>query len=523
MEKSRDSRLYVLVSLLVLTLITAYAIRSHLGGLGDHSFWDDEFSHVFAAKGLLASGKPTLPSGWLYTRSLPYTYLVAASFAKLGVSEFSARLPSVIAYLLLIQTVFLVARRFFGWLAATLAVVYLSVDPLLFVFSRISRMYSLFVLLFFIGSYAAFRVSEELFSSENHRMPQWRLSRLIVWSVMALVAFLVSGVVHSLAALFAPALAIYLMLDAFLRRPAGNHASRRAEMVTGAILLALVVGGYLLIADKILEILPPPTVRPAFAYYWEHLATFEPLLLPGALLGTYYSWRQRSRGGLFMVVTVAVGLFAQIVIFADRSNIRYALQYLPFLGILAALGIVSAAESLSAAASKVGAWGKQVTVARLIAVAACVVFVIGRSTIIDKIPSLGYSATPDYTKAFQKIENSGYYESTDVIASTIPMATIYYGGRTEYWVREYNYQHYLLKDYLPGQGDKLTELYSGAALVRNRGEIVTMMAASGSGWLVADSRYRSLSEETRSYIEKKMTLYYQEPDILWVFRWDGRQ
>src|SRR4051794_37651495 len=78
---------------IVLTLLTCAALWIRVNGL---TGWDgtltvDESRLALAARGVLESGVPRLPSGWIYTRGLLATYLTAPSLALVGTSDFAVR------------------------------------------------------------------------------------------------------------------------------------------------------------------------------------------------------------------------------------------------------------------------------------------------------------------------------------------------------------------------------------------------------------------------------------------------
>src|SRR5215207_2563060 len=107
------ARLPAIVAVLLLTVL-ALAVR--LNGLDwrDGDLSTDEARLVLAAKGMLATGLPILPSDRVYTRGLVTIYATAPSVALFGVHDWSARLPSVIAGALLAPATFLLARAVAG-------------------------------------------------------------------------------------------------------------------------------------------------------------------------------------------------------------------------------------------------------------------------------------------------------------------------------------------------------------------------------------------------------------------------
>src|SRR5688500_5357939 len=115
--------LRLVAQLVALVALMALAASVRLAGLAapDGRLNIDEARTVVAADGVLQSGYPLLPSGRIYTRGILNSYLVAPSFALLGRHDFAARLPSVIAGVLLVPAVFLLARALGGGAAGLAA------------------------------------------------------------------------------------------------------------------------------------------------------------------------------------------------------------------------------------------------------------------------------------------------------------------------------------------------------------------------------------------------------------------
>lgn len=135
---------------LLIAVILAVAFL-HLYNLGKFGFWGDEMYHVFTAQSLLEKGTPVFPGGMAYRRALPFTYTVAASFKLLGVSEFSARLPSVLFSLTFIVSTSLVIRRLVDGYTAIVYAMIVGLSPYTLQVTRQCRMYAMFTLFFFFS------------------------------------------------------------------------------------------------------------------------------------------------------------------------------------------------------------------------------------------------------------------------------------------------------------------------------------------------------------------------------------
>src|SRR5215217_5835286 len=149
-------RLPVLAALLVLV---AMAVAVRLNGLDwrDGDLGTDEARLTLAAKGVLATGLPILPSGRLYTRGLVTAYATAPSIALFGVHDWSARLPGIVAGVLLVPAVFLLANAVAGTVPALAAAFLVVVSAPLVAWSRQAWPPATFLLLFTLTAYVGYR------------------------------------------------------------------------------------------------------------------------------------------------------------------------------------------------------------------------------------------------------------------------------------------------------------------------------------------------------------------------------
>jgi hypothetical protein len=140
---------------LLLILALAAVLRSiKLGALG---YWIDEDLTWLAVRGIQEHGVPLLPSGVVYDRAFPYSYLVAAFASLFGATPEGLRLPSLISSLGTIVFVYLLARDLAGRPAGFLAALLLAVSPWEHHYARMARMYAPFVLLVSASLFFALR------------------------------------------------------------------------------------------------------------------------------------------------------------------------------------------------------------------------------------------------------------------------------------------------------------------------------------------------------------------------------
>lgn len=137
--------------------LAAVALSLRLPNLGKLGFWGDELYTVISVEAILEHGYPLLPSGGIYLRYLPWLYIDALFAWLFGLSEFSLRLPFMLANLASIGMSYLLAKRLFGKTIGLITVVLLVFSGWEIEFSRHARMYAAFQFLYITGLYVFYR------------------------------------------------------------------------------------------------------------------------------------------------------------------------------------------------------------------------------------------------------------------------------------------------------------------------------------------------------------------------------
>lgn len=196
----------------------------------------DELYHVLAARGLLETGKPQIAEG-LYERGYFFTWLVALFFRWFGESLAVARLPSLVAVVLLVLLLYLWARREAGPLAGWLVAGLYAISPFAVLIAQFSRFYAIQTLAFTAGCWLVFE-----------------LVRIPVRSFRFASCLLAAGALFGLAASLQPTTylglagvafwAAPILLGRLLARPDLSWTRRAMLLLAVATLLAaaLVIG-----------------------------------------------------------------------------------------------------------------------------------------------------------------------------------------------------------------------------------------------------------------------------------------
>jgi len=208
-------------TLVLLALVIAAGAAVRFWGLGAVGLHGDEKTMGLPAMHLLEHGSPRLPSGMFYPRAVGQLYLMAASVAVFGKSEWALRLPSALCGVLLIALTWTSGRRFLTpvWnLALTAAVALL---PGFIEDAQTARMY-----VFLATSVAGFMTL----------VFEWERSGRAGYLVAAVAVMLVGLQFHTLA-----------IFAAFLVFMPGLLTASRRRLVAGALAFAVIVAGFVAI------------------------------------------------------------------------------------------------------------------------------------------------------------------------------------------------------------------------------------------------------------------------------------
>ena len=131
---------------LVVILTVAFLLRVY--NLGHLGLYGDEDHTFFAVKNILEQGYPAMPSGTIYIRGIIHLAMSTLSAFIFGLSEFSIRLPSVLASLAVICLLFLLARKVGGVRVAVVTTAIYALSAWDIEMARFARMYEVFLALY---------------------------------------------------------------------------------------------------------------------------------------------------------------------------------------------------------------------------------------------------------------------------------------------------------------------------------------------------------------------------------------
>ncbi len=210
-------RLWTATGLFLLVALAIWLRFAGLDNLGLERNEDEDIMGI-AVMGIAEHGEPRFPSGMVYLRSLPITYLMAASTGLLGLNEIGLRAPSALFGTVLVLLTFFVCRRYFGLSTALIAIFLVSVSFWQVDVSRTARMYAPFGVFYLAAVFTAC-----LGYIEGRRRFQW----------LCLLLTILATLVHTLGVVFGG------VLLALALRPSQDRPARAIATINAALLAVI--------------------------------------------------------------------------------------------------------------------------------------------------------------------------------------------------------------------------------------------------------------------------------------------
>ncbi|HMR32197.1 MAG TPA: glycosyltransferase family 39 protein [Geminicoccus sp.] len=399
----------------------------------------DELYHLLAARGLLATGLPSIAEG-LYERGYAYTWIVAQCFRLFGDNLFVARLPAAVSMALLVAAMFWWLRAKAGDMAAWIGAALFATSPFAVGTAQFARFYGPQSLLFFLGTVAAF---EALRGADG---PVRRgIMGMLAAACLAMAAHLQDTTILGIAGLAAwIALALGLPRLADPDVPPG-----RKLLVAGGLLAAAAValtGMWTtgMLAGLWARYRWAPLFNQGdsgqFWFYHGWLSLFYPSLWPATGLLGLLAIVARPGPGLLALVVFAVSFLLNS--FAGPKSLRYLAYAFPFLFAVWGIGIAALwpglrdglrriVEGLAPALGIAASWGTRL--GRGLAACAIAFLLLGNPAWLRTGTLLADISVPpeDPYIRWQQAATalSPWLASAEVVVTTAELETLFHYGR----------------------------------------------------------------------------------------------
>ncbi len=297
----------------------------------------DEYYHILAAKGLLATGEPRIAEG-IYTRVFLHTWLVAQSFRLFGESLATARVPSLIATAVLVAVMFVWLRHEVSTRAAWIGAVLFGISPFAVDMAQFCRFYALQCLAMFATAMLVYAAAKS---------PANELRRRLVLLAVALGPFLLAIYLQPTSLLGAAGLAIWAVAAIGLPWLADPHVPRGRKSLTviGVVLAALATAAFALATGIAADLWRQYNSTPLFNsgdssqfwYYHGWYSLFYPSLWPLTGLLGLFAITVRPMAASMALAVFALGFLLNS--FAAAKSLRYIAYAQPFLFVVWAIAL----------------------------------------------------------------------------------------------------------------------------------------------------------------------------------------
>ena len=503
---------YGILFLCFLIIIGFYLRFNNLGNL---SFWVDEVTTTYAAIGILQQGTPVFPSGMPYTRSILNTSLIAFFFKIFGISEFSARIVSVIFGTLTIPLVYLMGAKVANKRVGLLAAVLITFSVWEILWAREARMYAQFQFFYLLTAYLFF------LGLERNNL------KALLFSVIAFICAFLS---HRLALTFLPVAFIYILLYK-------REVLKIRYVVSGILISAGLALVYMIIRGK-----TPFEYIPSSAPIWGQKPFYFYALTPDlrilfilVVVGIIISmilWKVEVFENKNSNSYLLLNFFIPFIILSLNlwKAPRYAFYIFPLLVLSASYAIdlyiirnvinedvcTQISNKFKIKEELVRNFAFAVLFIMIVLLLMQIAFSVGAFSISQKDHGTIHDGIThsNWKKAGEFVESKRV--EGDKIITTLPHAALYYSGRADYYIKQIEHKGIMNKE---GQ---LVDRHTGAIILTTYDSFMQIVRSS-RGWVIVDykiDRYYT-DPRVREYIRNNMTFHPEgSDDTIEVYSWN---
>lgn len=493
---------------LCLLIVVGFYLR--ISNLGNLSFWADELITTYAAIGIFEHGTPILPSGSIYTRSILNTSLIALSFKIFGVSEFSARIVSVVFGTLTILLVYLLGVKVANKRVGLLAAVLITFSVFEIVWSRQARMYAEFQFFYLLTVYLFYS------GMKNKDI------RILILSA---IAFYFAYLDQRESLTFFPVAIVYLIFSK--RDMLKKRYFKYGSLAVFVLALAYMAkSGIISLKNFVFAEAPLYAQKPFYFYATGETKNLFILLCIGIIISIILLklgvLKCKSKDS-YILLTFFIPFLIISIFYLKES--RYALFIFPFLVICTSIVIdlyvvrniinEDVCERISNTVKLKIGLVRNIKFSILFMIVIFLFIQIASSMNAFHIPKEEHGSVygvlyfSNWKKGCDYVEPR--YVEGDKIMTTLPLATMYYCGKADYFLRQFEYK---------GQGPVI-DSYSGA-ITLNTYEYFMEIINNSKGWIIADNRIDTYFTDprVRNYIRKNMTFHPDGSDnTIEVYSW----
>lgn len=518
------------------------------------SLYVDEANTIFSAESFLKIGRDLFPSGIVNGRGELHTAIVALVFRFLGISEKTARIPSVFFGLLSIFMVYFLGRKVFNRKVGLLTAFFVAFSHFEIGWSRTARMYTLLQFLsllilyiFLLGFERSSQWGKIHTATEGKRFSLTKVKRFLKRNQIAPLWILICGFliwlnafkVHLLGTLLLGGFFIYITIMAFILFVTETNVKRyinKYSIFTFGTLVIAVMGWVFVpyIQSKIhyfLSYTPPWAQGSSTAQGRFYLFDFliSPYRFPFAVfffIGCVQVISRRKKLGWLLMSGFLFPLFCLTFVFTHRVP-AYIFYVYPLFLMLAAYGFVNFLGSEAVVMMRDTQLKKR-WIRSAVMVLYFLIFLIPPWFRIslhipffeDGITNL--AVTPnEWREACHYVKER--ISEKDITITSLPVVAMYYKIQSDYDLNWTHLSQAKMEEF-KNQNDRWADMYAGVSCIESLDELVQLMKVNQSGWLIVAKYHIEhaliIPEAFRHFIDSHL----EEPfktrnNTVWVYHW----
>ncbi len=485
--------------IIILLMAAGFALR--IIDLGVLSLWLDEAISANAATSLLENGIPVLPSGFVYTRAILNTFFIALSFEIFGVSEFAARLPSVLFGTLTILLVYLSGSKWGNRRVGIIAALLVAFSVWEIAWSRQARMYQQLQFFYILSLY--------LFYEFTRNKDLKNLALLIC-------SFLATVMSHELGYGLILVFLVFFVISALKEQGSIKKLERRIiTLIALGFGILLGIAYYMGVVQSVLQ----TDINYYNIYIYllkKDLGIFLFLAVPGGKVIVDRDWKK----GTLLIAALIIPLYF-IFFHVLLLGTRYLYFVIPILFILIGFFLDFVIEYLKLQWDFFHNELSKNATAEVI-VALVLILTMYFSPAFTFVPKekydLGVNAPQsNFKDAYIYVKNN--MRQDDVIISAWTPPAQFYLGKSDYWL-EFNVVGTGAESFLMENSSK--ELYTNATAISDVEALAKAVDEHAGGWVIVDKvAWYKLRPSVRDFIRNNLTFYIESGkiDTVEVYGW----
>ncbi len=491
------------ISIILLLFLTICGFLLRIYHLGVPSFWIDEAISANAAAAMIKHGTPTFPSGFVYMRAILNTVLIALSFMIFNISEFSARVPSVIFGTLMIPLAYMTGARLGNKRIGLLAAFFITFSVMEIAWSRQARMYQQLQFFYLASLYFSYQFNFNDRSGSNNNLRKMNLALTILFFIGAILS-------HEFGYLMIPVFISYFMVANFKEiknrcRDLAIVSHIKGLFIFIIILIFLILNFIRSNLDFISNFLRNNGIGQVeyFEVYLNILNTELSFFIFLAILGAVLSLRKNRMSGLLLITSFVIPFYI-LSYHVLLPGTRYLYFIFPILLIFCSYFFDFLFELTKHSGNKPAKMASTfiaivITLLLIIMAFSQHVFIITPEENFD----LGVNAPQaDFKRAYSYVREN--MQNNDVLIDSRPAVSLFYMGRSDYWLAfEANGVGLGIDNLLVNNGSN--EVYANAVVIKNVDMLKEVVAKNDRGWIVLDnSAWILISSDIKAYIIEEL-------------------